>query len=659
MPISLNNAKTGLKLETAEARTERIKKALQSDIKGVIRYLFPKAVFSGHEARIGDVYGTKGMSLSIKTRPLSEAGLWVDHATSGDQGDIFSLWMAAQGIHEFSEALNEIDAWIGGAPTPRQEQHGERVKKQKAEKDPETKKRKAAEYLYTDVHGAKVCLVTKYDIINQETGEVEDKSFTIFRFSDKKWAAPPIRPLYRLPDIANVTDVVLVEGEKCADALASQGIEATTASGGSNTILEKTDWTPLAGKTVFLWPDNDPVGKEYMARVGEYLESIGCEVHHVPVPKGKPKGWDAADALEEGEDIVSILRTALPERDTGGIRVERWHDIIYEHEGELLEDLFPRVGVATIFGPSTGGKSFTVLDLIVRIATGEEIFKRETEPCAVALLAFEGYDGLRKRIHGLKQEREIDDVDIDLIDAPWTLRDERQWNVFEAWLYDYQRDVEERTGHRLGCIVIDTLTSATAGADTNSQADVTAAMKRLKRLAVEMGLLIINVGHTGKESGRGMVGSFAYKSEADVFLEVQVDLDEDTGRVRNRSLYVDKVKDGASGYVLADFSLEVVTIGHKANGKPVTTCVVRWRSPANKDAHQSPSEKVLEYGHQVLALLLPGARTTQELADEMQLSRTRISEVMKHLTRSGKVWEETINKRKIWHLQKDAAGDEE
>jgi putative DNA primase/helicase len=49
--------------------------------------------------------------------------------------------------------------------------------------------------------------------------------------------------------------VVLVEGEKFADALASIGIVATTAMGGTATAIVKTDWTPLQGKAVSVWPD--------------------------------------------------------------------------------------------------------------------------------------------------------------------------------------------------------------------------------------------------------------------------------------------------------------------------------------------------------------------------------------------------------------------
>jgi hypothetical protein len=651
MSINLNNAPRVSKLESAEVRVDRVREALKRDIRGVVKYLFPKATFSGNEARIGDVYGTKGTSLSISIKPHDNAGLWVDHASGSDHGDVFSLWAAAMNVSNFDEVLKDCDAWLGGSSTPLHEKHQKKTAKQALEKEPDLKKVKDAEYLYTDVHGNKVCSVFRYRLVDNDGADTGKKAFSIFRYHDKKWSAPAIRPLYRLPDIAGLTDVVLVEGEKCADMLAEQGIDATTASGGSNTIMDKTDWTPLAGKRVFLWPDNDATGREYMERVGEHLEAIGCTVFHIPIPSDAGDGWDAADAIEEGLDVVHLIRNALPDRVTGGALIERWDDISYEYDGEAIEDILPRVGLATLFGPSAGGKSFLVLDIMVSIAQGLDVFGKETEACAVGYCAFEGFDGLKKRIHAIKQKRGVHGIDVDLIDAPWLLVDPAGWRAFVVAVEAYKESVEA-SGKRLGVLVLDTLTSATAGSDTNSQSDVTSIMKKLKRLATDMNLLILNVGHTGKDQGRGMVGSFAYKSEADAFLECVIETCEETGRVLRRSLFVDKVKDGPSNFVIADYALEVVHIGIKPNGKPITTCLVNWTKP-QEAASRSDSEVVIEHSKRALEALQGGALTNDELTGRLKVSRTRVSEIMAYLTRAGRVNSQVINKRKIWELAEE------
>lgn len=77
------------------------------------------------------------------------------------------------------------------------------------------------------------------------------------------WRAPDPRPLYNLPGLVTARDVVLVEGEKCAQALIAAGICATTAMNGAKAPVHKTDWTPLAGKHVIIWPDRDATGWEY------------------------------------------------------------------------------------------------------------------------------------------------------------------------------------------------------------------------------------------------------------------------------------------------------------------------------------------------------------------------------------------------------------
>lgn len=645
-------------IEDAEQKTDRIRSELQKRIREVVSYLFPKAQITAREARVGDVYGARGNSLSIVLTPLDRAGLWIDHAERGNaEGDVFTLWQAAQGLSDFQSTLAEIEAWLGGSFTPAQKRHTERREKQKADKEPDIKKVQEKEYVYKDVQGRKICSVFRYRLYTEDGGPVLDdktgkqkKTFSIYRHSDKEWKAPDPRPLYNLPEFYNAADVVFVEGEKCVDALASVGIEATTASGGSNTKLEHTDWTPLAGKNVYLWPDNDPVGSDYMKSVAEHLVKLGCNVFFIPPPEGVAPKWDAADAVEEGRDIPEILAGA---QFTGGIGLARvkWRDVSYQYEPEILEDLLPRTGLATLYGPSTGGKSFVVLDLCYRIARGEEIFSKQTEPCGILYCAFEGYDGLKKRIQAIKNNRNVPDIEFEMVDSPWNICNADDWKAFAETVDFFGADFKAR-GTRLGILIIDTLTNATAGSDTNSQAEVTAAMKRLKRLAQDMGLLVFCVGHTGKETTRGMVGSFAYKSEADAFLECQIDREEETGRVTRRALYVDKVKDGASGFILAEYALQVVTVGVKPNGKEVTTCLVNWSLPPSPEAPKTESEKLIEYSAIILGMLNKGAMTGAEIATALRVSRTRASEILAFMGRSGHIFSETIGSKKIWKVAK-------
>lgn len=92
------------------------------------------------------------------------------------------------------------------------------------------------------------------------------------------------RPLYNRARLRTTQTVVLVEGEKCVHALAEVGIIATTSLGGVNGTGH-VDWTPLAGKTLILWPDNDPPdpktgiipGQAYIKGAIEHLQTLNPE----------------------------------------------------------------------------------------------------------------------------------------------------------------------------------------------------------------------------------------------------------------------------------------------------------------------------------------------------------------------------------------------
>lgn len=116
------------------------------------------------------------------------------------------------------------------------------------------------------------------------------------------------RPLYRLESILTVgaaTTVYVVEGERSADALAQASHLATTSSGGAmNAHL--TDWSPLAGRTIRIWPDNDEPGRRYADDVTRILQRLSprprIEVIDV-CTLNLPAGGDAADWFQNHEDI--------------------------------------------------------------------------------------------------------------------------------------------------------------------------------------------------------------------------------------------------------------------------------------------------------------------------------------------------------------------
>jgi len=69
------------------------------------------------------------------------------------------------------------------------------------------------------------------------------------------------KPLYALHRITSNPKAIvwIIEGEQKADALNELGLVATTSGGA--TSADTTDWKPLSGKTIKIFPDNDDAGK--------------------------------------------------------------------------------------------------------------------------------------------------------------------------------------------------------------------------------------------------------------------------------------------------------------------------------------------------------------------------------------------------------------
>ncbi len=141
-----------------------------------------------------------------------------------------------------------------------------------------------------------------------------------------RWKAiPDCRPLYGLDKLAARAGayVVVCEGEKCADAASEIFPKSVcvTSSGGSQAFA-KTDWSPLAGRTVLIWPDNDAPGAKYAENVAEILQTLGCTAQIIDAfklasiaPGGGAREptarWDCADALAAWPDKAALRRAAL------------------------------------------------------------------------------------------------------------------------------------------------------------------------------------------------------------------------------------------------------------------------------------------------------------------------------------------------------------
>jgi ATP-dependent exoDNAse (exonuclease V) alpha subunit/DNA primase len=123
------------------------------------------------------------------------------------------------------------------------------------------------------------------------------------------------RPLYGLERLAKYTDkpVLVVEGERTANKAQKRLPEWVVVSwSGGTGATHKTDFSPLLGRTINLWPDNDPAGIKAMDRIADKLVELHqknevalCLSTFVP-SEDLPLKWDLADPLPKGWSIAHI-----------------------------------------------------------------------------------------------------------------------------------------------------------------------------------------------------------------------------------------------------------------------------------------------------------------------------------------------------------------
>ena len=324
----------------------------------------------------------KHPSASISNK--NDSGIWRLHCfVCGKSWDVFDLRAAAEG-KPLEDVLREHRKIM--TPTP------------VAAPSPAPAAKEEPPRLYDSLKAIREIVPGKmegeYKYTNPDTGKID---LTVWRFvqaGEKKqfWQGRPwgdnghwalkgldINPIYNRTRLRAVQNIIVVEGEKKVHALHDIGIVATTAPGGAKAV-QKADWTPLKGKTVWLWPDNDAPGAEAMQTVKGILEGLGCTVYVIDASTlGLPEKGDVVDFLDTLSDlslegkrkaIQDVMDDALPDTPGQGVGqlIEdmisgKWQNIYWPWNGlsRLARALFPKT-VTVICGDAGTTKSYFLLE---------------------------------------------------------------------------------------------------------------------------------------------------------------------------------------------------------------------------------------------------------------------------------------------------------
>ncbi|SBW05786.1 conserved hypothetical protein [uncultured delta proteobacterium] len=309
---------------------QEVKDGLQSRLVDVVQELLPGGRVSGKEYLCGSLQGGSGDSC----RTNLETGKGSDFASGDTWGDIIGLaakvWNMRQG-----EAARELSKQYGigtaqafrpaatssaalptsapatfapvlpvpqSAPEPPRHhpQHGQASQM----------------WRYEDAQGRALAYAVRFDL--KDGKAVLPLCYGQYGNNRPQWAwkaLPEPRPLYGLPKLTAMPDapVLLVEGEKTADAAQRYFPyhAALTWSGGSNAV-GKADFSPLQGREVIIWPDNDEPGFAAALELAKTLAGTTRSVAIVQPPDTLPSAWDLADQTEQGFMPQVHIKTAMP-----------------------------------------------------------------------------------------------------------------------------------------------------------------------------------------------------------------------------------------------------------------------------------------------------------------------------------------------------------
>jgi len=333
-------------------------------------------------------------SLSINT----ERGLWKCHAGCGEGGLLdfemkFSNCDRDTALSRIAEILGEHQLSFGEKPE--------------------------AIYPYTDGFGKLLFQVLRYPGKRFVQRQPDGKNGWIWKTQNLKMV------LYRLPEIITAKNVVVVEGEKDADnltaALAGKpSIGVTTSPRGAGKWLEDFSFF-MAGKQVLILPDNDKPGKEHAQRIAASCFRFAQGVKILELP-GLAEHGDVSDFLK-ANSVNELLELAkrVPwwrpaESDSSlFMTATQFDEHAPDHIDWLIEGIIQRNANGMIVSRPKAGKSFTVLDLALAMASGQKWLDFYTpKRVKTALVSREDNFGLTQwRKRKLCQHRQLTNPDLD------------------------------------------------------------------------------------------------------------------------------------------------------------------------------------------------------------------------------------------------------
>ncbi|MCO5164688.1 MAG: AAA family ATPase [Mesorhizobium sp.] len=391
-----------------------------------------------------------------------------------------------------------------------------------------------------------------------------------------------VRWLYHRDEVLKAkTDgvtVFLCEGEKDVETLRGWGFIATTNAGGAKYWSDAFD-DDLAGADVVILPDNDEPGRSRAQLRGAGLfgrarsvRVLDIAAHWGDAPeKADITDWKEATGAdgEKFRDLAGKAKPWHPER-TRAFGAY-YHDEIDGPGLQLdyvIDGWLSSRGRSVMGGPSGSGKSFLALHAAYCIARGVDFFGYHVEQGGVIYQAGEGGLGMKKRQRAYVKHFGVDDAaSLPLVVLPAKVDLFSRDGDIDR-LIDAIKQARLTMAVPLRVVFIDTLATATIGADENSGKDMGFVLANIARIEEECGVHVCLVHHMNAD-GKKLRGHTSIHANVDTVIQVTVD---DATKIRTAVLR--KQKDDEDGLEVR-FSLASVAVGlNEKTGKEITSCIV-------------------------------------------------------------------------------------
>jgi putative DNA primase/helicase len=303
-------------------------------------------------------------------------------------------------------------------------------------------------------------------------------------------------PIFVAEGYATAATIHEVSGRPCVIAYSANNLPA---------IVGQLRETHGQAQEIVIVADNDASG------VGRNKADEASAKHggRIVMP---PTEGDANDYQQAGGDLAGLL---FPPADDWLVPADSFSEQPAPIRWQIKHWLQSQA-LIMVHGPSGGGKTFLVLDMVMAVASKEivsEWFENKVRSGTVVYLAGEGHHGLRGRVAAWKQHKGVPALDM------YLSRHGLDLNTPQG--YQKTADALRALPNPPEIIVVDTLHRFLDG-DENSAQDAKSMLDACSSLINEFGASVILVHHTGvsSEAQHRARGSSAWRGALDIEISV-------------------------------------------------------------------------------------------------------------------------------------------